>query len=101
MKKSLTMLALLAMLPAGAALAGEACDVPLEKRQSVEALAKLASDFEWTIDRMKIDDGCYELRVSDASGNILKVKFDPATLEAVDGEVVRFGDDGGTPRKKK
>jgi plastocyanin len=39
--------------------------------------------------------------VTDASGNILQVKFDPATLEAVDGEVVRFGDDGGTPRKKK
>ena len=101
MKKSFTMLALLAMLPAGAAIAGEACDVPPEKRQSVEALAKLAGDFEWTIDRMKIDDGCYELRVTDASGNILKVKFDPATLEAVDGKVVRFGDDGGAPRKEK
>ncbi|CAH1666587.1 MULTISPECIES: PepSY domain-containing protein [Alphaproteobacteria] len=101
MKKSLTMLALLAMLPAGAALAGEACDVPFEKRQSFEALAKLASDFEWTIDRMKIDDGCYELRVTDASGNILKVKVDPATLEVVDGKVKRFGDDGGAPRKEK
>jgi len=101
MKKSLTMLALLAMLPAGAALANEACDVPLEKRQSVEALVKLASGFEWTIDRMKIDDGCYKLRVTDASGNILKVKVDPATLEVVDGKVKRFGDDGGTPRKEK
>jgi hypothetical protein len=99
MKTSFTMLALLAMLPAGAALAGETCDVPPEKRQSVEALAKLASDFEWTIDRMKIDDGCYELRVTDASGNILKVKIDPATLEVVDGKVKRLGGDGGSPQK--
>ena len=41
---------------------------------------------------MKIDDGCYELRVTDASGNVLKVKIDPATLEVVDGSVKRFGD---------
>ena len=43
-------------------------------------------------DKMKIDDGCYELRVTDASGNVLKVKIDPATLEVVDGSVKRFGD---------
>jgi hypothetical protein len=41
---------------------------------------------------MKIDDGCYELRVTDTSGNVLKVKIDPATLEVVDGSVKRFGD---------
>ena len=42
---------------------------------------------------MKIGDGCYELRVTDASGNVLKVKIDPATLEVVDGSVKRFGDE--------
>jgi hypothetical protein len=48
---------------------------------------------------MKIDDGCYELRVTDASGNILKVKIDPATLEVVDGKVKRFGGDGDAMQK--
>lgn len=111
MKKTLTMLAFLAALPATAALAGEKCDVPPEQRQSLEALAQLAGDFGWTIDRMMIDDGCYELRVTDASGNVLKVKIHPATLDVVDGKVKRFGDgsnasvneegDGTTPQENE
>jgi hypothetical protein len=92
MKKTVTMLAFLAAMPATAALAGEKCNVPPERRQSFEALGRLAGDFGWTIDKMKIDDGCYELRVTDGSGNVLKVKIDPATLDVVDGKVKRFGD---------
>lgn len=90
MKRSFAILALLAILPASAALAGETCAVPPAKRQSFQALARLASEFEWTIDRLKIGDGCYELRVTDTGGNILKVWIDPATLEVVDGKVKRF-----------
>lgn len=102
MKTPFTMLALLATLPANAALAGETCAVPSEKRQSFQALAQLANDFEWTVDKLKIDDGCYELRVTDASGNVLKVKVDPTTLEVVDGKVKRFGHDGNpSPNRKK
>lgn len=92
MKKKLAMLAFLAALPATAALAGENCDVPPEQRQSFEALTQLTGDFGWMINKMKIDDGCYELRVTDGSGNVLKVKIDPATLEVIDGKVKRFGD---------
>jgi hypothetical protein len=92
MKKTFAMLAFLAALPATAAFAGEKCDVPPEQRQSFEALSKLAGDFGWTINKMKIDDGCYELRVTDGSGNVLKVKIDPATLDVVDGKVKHFGD---------
>ncbi len=92
MKKTLVMLAFLAALPATAALAGEKCDVMPEQRQSLEALSKLAGDFGWAIDKMKIDDGCYELRVTDGSGNVLKVKIDPVTLDVIDGKVKRFGD---------
>lgn len=91
MKKTVAMLAFLVALPATAAWAGEKCDVPSEQRQSFEALGELAGDFGWTIDRMKIDDGCYELRVTDGSGNVLKVKIDPATLDVIDGKVKRFG----------
>ncbi len=97
MKKTLVMLAFLAALPATAALAGEKCDVMPEQRQSLEALSKLAVDFGWTIDKMKIDDGCYGLRVTDDSRNILKVKIDPATLDVVDGKVMRFGHGSNSP----
>ena len=102
MKRSFAILALLAILPASAALAGETCSVPPAKRQSFQALARLASEFEWTIDRLKIDDGCYELRVTDTGGNILKVRVDPATLELVDGKVKRFGANADAyPAKRK
>lgn len=102
MKRTFTVLAILALLPASAAVAGEACEVPPAERQSVKALAQLANDFEWTIDKLRIDDGCYELRVTDASGNILKVKIDPATLDVVDGRVKRFAnDDNAHPNEKK
>lgn len=97
MKKTLVMLAFLAALSATAALAGEKCDVMPEQRQSLEALSKLAGGFGWTIDKMKIDDGCYGLRVTDDSGNILKVKIDPATLDVVDGKVMRFGHGSNAP----
>lgn len=92
MRSTIAMLALLAVLPATAAFAGEKCDVPPHQRQSLEALGRLAGDFEWIIDKMKVVDGCYELRVTDASSNVLKVKINPATLEVVDGSVKRFGD---------
>ncbi len=93
MKPAFAMLVMLVALPASAAWAGERCDVPPQRRQSFEALGRLAGDFGWSIDRMKIGNGCYELRVTDASGNVLKVKINPATLEVVDGSVKRFGDE--------
>ena len=87
----MTLPALLGVLAATAAFAGEKCDVPPEQRQSFEALGRLAGDFGWTIDKMKIDDGCAELRVTDGSGNVLKVKIDPARLDVIDGNIKRFG----------
>lgn len=35
----------------------------------------------WTIRRIKIDDGCYEIAGSDAEGRAIEVKVDPATLK--------------------
>lgn len=101
MKKTLAMLAFLVALPATTALAAEKCDVLPEQRQSFEALAQLAGDFGWTIDKMKIDNGCYELHVTDGSGNVLKVRVDPATLEVVDGKVKRLGDGSNTTANGK
>ncbi|MHA6644483.1 PepSY domain-containing protein [Mesorhizobium sp. A623] len=97
MKMTLAMLALLTALPTTAALADDECPVPTGQRQSREALTKLTDSFGWTIDKMKIDDGCYKLRIMDVSGNVLKVKIDPATLEVIDGKVISFADDGNTP----
>lgn len=84
-------LALATLLPAGAALAGPVCPPPAAQADSRTGLLRMADDFHWKIDRMEIDDGCYELRVTDVGGNVLKIVVDPATLEVVDGEVKSWG----------
>lgn len=46
---------------------------------------------------MEIDDGCYELRVTDEGGNVLRVKLDLETLDVVGGKVKRFGTGNANP----
>ena len=37
----------------------------------------------WQVQRLKIDDGCYELRGTDAQGRSFKAKIDPETLKVL------------------
>lgn len=80
MRKTLTILALLAAMPAGAARAEEGCFVPMSDWQPRAAVAHLAKDKGWKVRRIKIDDGCYEIDASDAEGRAIEVKVDPSTL---------------------
>lgn len=70
----------LAALPA---LASDDCDAPVERWQSREAVQQMAASQGWTVQRLKIDDGCYELRATDAQGRSLKAKVDPETLQII------------------
>nr|WP_111467601.1 PepSY domain-containing protein [Cereibacter changlensis] len=78
------------MLRAGSALAGDDCEVPMDRWRTREAVFTMAEGQGWTIRRVKIDDGCYEIRGADAQGRAFKVKIDPETLEIVEQE---FDDD--------
>ncbi len=88
MKKSL-MLAILVAGIAGFATAGVAyaddddCSVPMANWQPREAVQKMAAGQGWTVRRIKIDDGCYEVRGFDAQGREIKAKIDPGTLAIV------------------
>ena len=86
MKKTVTILAFLAALPAGMALADDDCFVPMADWQPRDAVAQLAEENGWTVRRIKIDDGCYEIKGRDAQGRAIEVKVDPATLEIVEFE---------------
>ena len=95
MKRILTILALLAMLPAGMALADDDCFVPMANWQPREAVARLAAEKGWTVRRIKIDDGCYEIDGRDAHGRRIKVTIHPATLEVI---ALEYEDDDGQSR---
>lgn len=100
MKTLLSTITFATLLPFTAALAETDCAPPAAQADSYVELLKLADEFHWQIDKMKIDDGCYELRVTDENSNILKVKIDPATLDIVEGKVKRWSD-GTKPEKAK
>jgi hypothetical protein len=74
----------LAAVAAGApAHAGPHCDAPPESWQPRSAVQAMAERQGWRVERLKIDDGCYELRGRDAEGQRFKARIDPATLQVV------------------
>jgi hypothetical protein len=72
-----------ACLAAAPVLAGDDCDVPVSQWQSRDAVMRRAAQQGWQVQRLKIDDGCYEIRGRDAQGREFKAKLDPKTLEPV------------------
>ena len=78
-----SLLALSLGLAALPALADDDCDAPLARWQSREAVRQMAAQQGWQIQRLKIDDGCYEIRGTDAQGRTFKAKIDPETLKVL------------------
>lgn len=96
MRKTLTILAFLTALPAGAALADDDCFVPMADWQPREAVAEFAIAQGWEVRRIRIDDGCYEIDGRDATGRAIEVKLHPGTLQIVEFE---FEDDDDDERE--
>ena len=63
--------------------ADDDCDAPLNRWQTREAVREMAAAQGWEIQRLKIDDGCYEIRGKDARGRSFKAKIDPETLKVL------------------
>ena len=70
----------LAVLPTWA---DDDCDAPVARWQSREAVRQMATQQGWDVQRLKIDDGCYEVYGKDAQGRSFKAKVDPETLRVV------------------
>lgn len=92
MKKHITPLVVVLALLANTAMAEDDCYVPMVNWQPREAVAKLAADKGWTVRRIKIDDGCYEVVGTDAEGRHIEVKIHPGTLAVMD--IEHENDDG-------
>lgn len=85
MRMKLTILAFLAVIPAGMAGADDDdCFVPMADWQPREAVARLADEMGWTVRRIKIDDGCYEIGGRDAKGRMIEAKVHPGTLKIIE-----------------
>lgn len=64
-----------------AAAAETDCAVPMENWQPRDAVDRLAQAQNWTVRRIKADDGCYEIKADNDKGQPIEVKIHPATLE--------------------
>ncbi|ABM44190.1 conserved hypothetical protein [Acidovorax sp. JS42] len=66
--------------------------------QSRDAVMRHAAAQGWQVQRLKIDDGCYEVRGRDAQGRAFKAKLDPQTLRVVK---MKLRDDSHEPERER
>lgn len=76
----------LALVAATAAQAEESCNQPVGNWKSRDAVHAMASERGWTLKRIKIDDGCYEVYGTDQDGRRFEAKIDPVTLDVIEVE---------------
>jgi hypothetical protein len=101
MRLALTILASLVALPIGSARADNDCFVPMADWKPREAVAAMAAELGWTVRRIKIDDGCYEIIGTDAEGRQMEATVNPATLEVMKIEADDDDRDDGTHRERR
>jgi hypothetical protein len=83
MIRALLLLTGLTLMSSGAASASEGCSVPKADWQPETALRQKLETEGWKINRIKIDDGCYEVYGFDGKGQRAETYFDPKSFEIV------------------
>tara|TARA_R110001583_G_scaffold17659_2_gene71121 strand:+ start:1321 stop:1713 length:393 start_codon:yes stop_codon:yes gene_type:complete len=87
MKNTLIAVFISSCLMSGAALAGDDCTDPVSEWQPREQLRQMMLDRGWEVKRIKVDDGCYEVKGLDRKGHRVEAKFLPASLEIIKLEI--------------
>lgn len=87
MKLAVPLAVVIALATSGAALADDDCRSPMADWQPREAAMAYVQRLGINADRLKIDDGCYEIRGRDADGNTVELKLEPGNLAVVSLEV--------------
>ena len=86
MKRKVLVVAALAALAAGSALAqhAERCEeIPKDQWRPQAELERKLGDQGWKISRVKITNGCYEVYGRDEKNNKVETFFHPKTFEIV------------------
>jgi hypothetical protein len=87
MKSFLRFFILVAFTSVGTAYADDDCRRAMSEWQPREVVTSFVKQLGLESERLRIDDGCYEVRARDAQGNRVKLKIDPATLDILKLEV--------------
>ncbi|SIS97555.1 PepSY domain-containing protein [Neptunomonas antarctica] len=95
MKNKFISVFITSFLMSGTALASDDCTDPVADWQPKERLRQMMIDNGWDVKRIKVDDGCYEIKGRDRNGHRVEAKFSPATLEIRDLEI-EFDGSGDT-----
>lgn len=83
MKTGMLPILALAVLAATSAQARDDCDVPVGSWKSRDAVRAMAEERGWTLKRIKMDDGCYEIYGTDRNGRRFEATINPTTLEII------------------
>lgn len=67
-------------LVASAAFADDDCHDPVGDWQPRETLRQMLEAKGWKVHRIKVDEGCYEVKGFDQDGNKVKAEYFPASL---------------------
>lgn len=70
----------LLVISASAVADDDDCTDPVAQWQPRENLRQQLEDQGWTVQRIKVDDGCYEVKGLDADGHRVKAEYAPASL---------------------
>ncbi|MDT3706410.1 MAG: PepSY domain-containing protein [Thiobacillus sp.] len=71
---------LASLIVSGAALADDGCTDSVANWQPREVLRQRLEQRGWTVQRIKVNDGCYEVRGMDRNGNAFKAEYAPVSL---------------------
>lgn len=71
---------LVATLTTGVTFADDDCYDPIADWQPRDVLRQMLEAEGWEIRRIKVDDGCYEVKGYDQHGNKIKAEYFPASL---------------------
>src|SRR5690554_1521078 len=80
-------LSLSLLLISASALASDDCNDPVGQWQPREILRQQLEDQGWTVQRIKVDDGCYEVKGVDADGHRIEAEYAPASLNLMEIEI--------------
>jgi hypothetical protein len=87
MKKFIFTLLMISAVSTTTAFASDDCKDPIDTWQPQKNLQEKLESKGWQVDRIKIDDGCYEVKGTDTLGNRFEATFLPASLRISELEI--------------